>query len=144
MVCKSMGRHAHIDFCRNSGTNCQGADIQHIKARLEPEPTKDKDWVSHKLYWQRTGFKGIVPPSVPESNAHNIYTLFQTLTPARSVVTLLSATRCALGLNTKPRLPARLSLPIALCPCSIRHPEAHLALATPPMMAIISLAGIRR
>lgn len=58
MVCKEMGRHSHIDFCRSSDhATCKGTDIEHIRSRLEPEPTKAKDWVSHKLHWQRTGFK---------------------------------------------------------------------------------------
>lgn len=56
MVCKEMGRHSHIDFCRSSDhATCKGTDIEHIRSRLEPEPTKAKDWVSHKLHWQRTG-----------------------------------------------------------------------------------------
>jgi hypothetical protein len=67
MVCKSMGRHAHIDFCRNPDSICLGAGVQHIKTRLEPEPDRAKDWVSHTLYWQRTGFKD--PYSIEEKTS---------------------------------------------------------------------------
>ncbi|THH07999.1 hypothetical protein EW146_g9130 [Bondarzewia mesenterica] len=31
---------------------------QHItKARMRPFPDREKDWVSHRLYWARLGFK---------------------------------------------------------------------------------------
>ncbi|KAJ3570940.1 hypothetical protein NP233_g4078 [Leucocoprinus birnbaumii] len=36
---------------------CGGPDHEHIPARLEPNPDKPKDWISHKLYWRRSGFR---------------------------------------------------------------------------------------
>ncbi|PKY47221.1 hypothetical protein RhiirA4_462349, partial [Rhizophagus irregularis] len=56
----SLGRHRHIDYCRNE-ENCklgnQGQDIQHINEKVQPNPEKPKDFISHKLFWERTGFK---------------------------------------------------------------------------------------
>src|SRR6267154_887574 len=56
LVCSSMGRHVHVDYCR-TGKNapCEGADIQHINARMIPSPDKPKDAVTHNLYWRRMG-----------------------------------------------------------------------------------------
>jgi hypothetical protein len=60
MVCKDMDRHAHVDFCRsNDPDTCAAAGLQHSKTKLVPEPDRPKDWISHKLYWQRTGKEGI-------------------------------------------------------------------------------------
>lgn len=55
MYCKHLGRHAHIDFCRNSLAYCQEADTEHALERIRPEPDIPKDWVSHRLYWARMG-----------------------------------------------------------------------------------------
>ena len=61
LVCSSMGRHAHIDYCRApEPRNCNGPDVDHIEARIEPEPMRPKDWVTHQLYWRRLGFKGML------------------------------------------------------------------------------------
>ncbi|KAF5362168.1 hypothetical protein D9756_002245 [Leucocoprinus leucothites] len=58
LVCQSMGRHAHLDYCRTDpGQQCAGADHEHIQARLEPNRNRSKDWISHKLYWRRSGFR---------------------------------------------------------------------------------------
>ncbi|KAH9047121.1 hypothetical protein EDB84DRAFT_1462824 [Lactarius hengduanensis] len=58
LVCSSMGRHVHIDYCR-AGENapCDGAEVQHINARMVPNPDKPKDAITHSLYWRRKGFK---------------------------------------------------------------------------------------
>ncbi|GBB95541.1 hypothetical protein RclHR1_02560001, partial [Rhizophagus clarus] len=65
--CKDLGRHRHIDYCQNA-ENCklgnQGQDIQHINEKVHPNPDKPKDFISHKLFWERTGFKD--PYSVQE------------------------------------------------------------------------------
>ncbi|GBC07437.1 hypothetical protein RclHR1_07470002 [Rhizophagus clarus] len=65
--CKDLGRHRHIDYCQ-SAENCklgnQGQDIQHINEKVHPNPDKSKDFISHKLFWERTGFKD--PYSVQE------------------------------------------------------------------------------
>ncbi|EKM59287.1 uncharacterized protein PHACADRAFT_169805 [Phanerochaete carnosa HHB-10118-sp] len=58
MICQQMGRHVHIDYCRTPvGQTCGGKGLQHCTARVAPEPMRPKDFVSHKLYWRRTGFK---------------------------------------------------------------------------------------
>jgi hypothetical protein len=65
MVCRSMGRHAHVAFCRsNDPTTCAGPDVHHSQTRMFPASERPKDWISHKLHWQRTG--GIRPrtPSI--------------------------------------------------------------------------------
>ncbi|RIA99609.1 hypothetical protein C1645_746686 [Glomus cerebriforme] len=65
--CKDLGRHRHVDYCQNE-ENCklrnQSHDIQHIDEQVQPHPDKPKDFISHKLFWERTGFKD--PYSVQE------------------------------------------------------------------------------
>ncbi|PKC68809.1 hypothetical protein RhiirA1_440393 [Rhizophagus irregularis] len=60
LFCKDLGRHRHIDYCQNA-ENCklgnQGQDIQHINENVLPNPNEPKDFISHKLFWKRTGFK---------------------------------------------------------------------------------------
>ncbi|CAB5368055.1 unnamed protein product [Rhizophagus irregularis] len=67
LKCKGLGRHPHVDYCQNE-ENCrlgnQRIDIQHIDERAHPHPDRPKDLISHKLYWERTGFKD--PYSVQE------------------------------------------------------------------------------
>ena len=58
LVCRTMGRHAHIDFCRTislDGVHGNHPETQHIKTRLNPEPDKPKDHITHALYWRRLG-----------------------------------------------------------------------------------------
>ncbi|KAF8306077.1 hypothetical protein DL93DRAFT_2172249 [Clavulina sp. PMI_390] len=58
MVCKELGRHAHIAYCRSSNPRaCSDREIQHITKRMAPEPHRAKDWITHNLYWARAGFK---------------------------------------------------------------------------------------
>ncbi|KAJ7583113.1 hypothetical protein C8J56DRAFT_202132 [Mycena floridula] len=58
LVCQEMGRHAHLAFCRDEQPGgCGSAEIVHINERLTPEPSKPKDWITHKLYWRRSGFR---------------------------------------------------------------------------------------
>ncbi|KAG8793625.1 hypothetical protein FRC12_002185 [Ceratobasidium sp. 428] len=56
LVCAAQGRHAHIDYCRDPD-NCNEPECEHINERMHPEPNRPKDWVSHRLWWARTGFK---------------------------------------------------------------------------------------
>ncbi|OCH90958.1 hypothetical protein OBBRIDRAFT_792770 [Obba rivulosa] len=64
LLCRSMGRHVHIDFCRTDPADrCEGPEHEHITARMQPQPERPKDWVSHSLYWRRTGFKDPYPHS---------------------------------------------------------------------------------
>jgi len=56
LVCQDMGRHVHLDYCRTDpGDRCEGAELQHITMRLTPHPDRPKDWISHSLYWRRSG-----------------------------------------------------------------------------------------
>ncbi|TFY77300.1 hypothetical protein EWM64_g6712 [Hericium alpestre] len=62
LVCLSLGRHAHIDYCRTEeGTLCDGPDIQHIHTRMSPAPDRAKDYITHALHWRRMGFKDPYP-----------------------------------------------------------------------------------
>lgn len=63
LVCKDMGRHAHLDYCRSDGSACVGLELEHIIARLSPNPDKPKDWVSHGMYWRRSGSYDLDIPS---------------------------------------------------------------------------------
>jgi hypothetical protein len=55
-VCTSMGRHVHISYCHAAdGDPCDGADVQHIKERMTPNPNKPKDAITHALFWRRMG-----------------------------------------------------------------------------------------
>jgi hypothetical protein len=56
LVCSSMDRHVHIDYCRREeGGPCDGAEVQHIDTRMIPNPDKPKDAITHGLYWRRMG-----------------------------------------------------------------------------------------
>ncbi|KAI0280129.1 hypothetical protein BGY98DRAFT_965783 [Russula aff. rugulosa BPL654] len=58
LVCSSMGRHIHIDYCRSEdGVPCSGDELQHINAslRMIPDPDKAKDAITHRLHWRRMG-----------------------------------------------------------------------------------------
>lgn len=58
LVCTSMGRHVHIDYCRAEANGpCEGDEVQHIKDKMVPDPDRPKDAVTHSLYWRRMGFK---------------------------------------------------------------------------------------
>ncbi|KZS89200.1 hypothetical protein SISNIDRAFT_458932 [Sistotremastrum niveocremeum HHB9708] len=59
MVCSALGkRHVHIDLCRaGEDTNCAGDQLKHISERMLPDPNVMKDWITHELYWERSGFK---------------------------------------------------------------------------------------
>ncbi|RHZ44791.1 hypothetical protein Glove_709g38 [Diversispora epigaea] len=55
--CKDAGRHRHIDYCQN-GSNCKNEkNLQHIQGKVHPDPDKPKDYISHRLFWERSGFK---------------------------------------------------------------------------------------
>lgn len=71
LVCSTMGRHVHIDYCR-AGVNspCTGAEVQHINTRMVPEPDRNKDAVTHSLYWRRMGTLHTSFMGLPRFNAH--------------------------------------------------------------------------
>jgi hypothetical protein len=63
LVCLSMGRHVHVDYCRTIGGGPYGGpDIQHNTTHMVPNPDKDKDYITHRLYWRRIG-----APSMPRA-----------------------------------------------------------------------------
>ena len=56
LVCLTMGRHVHIDYCRAEDESvCGSTEVQHIPERLAPEPDRPKDRITHNLYWRRAG-----------------------------------------------------------------------------------------
>ena len=53
MVCKAMGRHVHVSRClAESALECKEEGIQHIQRK---EAKVEQDWVSHRLFWARSG-----------------------------------------------------------------------------------------
>ncbi|KAG8729622.1 hypothetical protein FRC11_008340, partial [Ceratobasidium sp. 423] len=62
MMCTKQGRHAHVDFCLDPNNHTTPA-CEHIPTRMQPEPDKPKDWISHATYWERTGFEDPYNPS---------------------------------------------------------------------------------
>ena len=55
LVCKSLGRHVHIDTCRSAGDDgiCGGGPgIQHV---IDPESSEKEDLISHRVFWGRSG-----------------------------------------------------------------------------------------
>jgi len=67
LFCQEMGRHVHIDYCcPNSDGNCNAQDIQHIQARINPNPEKPKDWITHELFWKRSGNLSIITRFNPD------------------------------------------------------------------------------
>ncbi|KAG1739641.1 hypothetical protein EDD22DRAFT_922084 [Suillus occidentalis] len=59
IVCKTLGRHTHIDYCRSQdATPCvMNPEALHISKRMLPAPDCPKDFVTHNLFWRRSGFK---------------------------------------------------------------------------------------
>ena len=55
LVCLTMGRHFHIDYCLSNGEPCQSDEVRHINARITPNPDMPKDAITHSLYWRRMG-----------------------------------------------------------------------------------------
>ncbi|KAF9233644.1 hypothetical protein BU15DRAFT_90252 [Melanogaster broomeanus] len=59
LVCQALGRHVHVDYCGAKGVaSCRGnKEIQHITREVQPNPHRPKDFITHSLYWKRSGFK---------------------------------------------------------------------------------------
>ncbi|KAG8215117.1 hypothetical protein J3R82DRAFT_8568 [Butyriboletus roseoflavus] len=61
LVCQALGRHVHIDYCRaKTPTECRlggNHEVQHVARKLRPEPDQPKDYLTHNLFWKRSGFK---------------------------------------------------------------------------------------
>ncbi|KIM22917.1 hypothetical protein M408DRAFT_332686 [Serendipita vermifera MAFF 305830] len=55
LLCEALGRHVHIDSCRpDEDGNCIGTELQHVK---RPPGKGSNDWITHRLFWARSGFK---------------------------------------------------------------------------------------
>jgi len=55
LVCKSLGRHVHVGTCRSAdgdGVCGVGSGIQHMG---HPNRDTKKDWISHRVFWGRSG-----------------------------------------------------------------------------------------
>ncbi|KAH9005432.1 hypothetical protein EDB86DRAFT_2825090 [Lactarius hatsudake] len=121
LVCSSMGRHIHIDYCRaDADVNgpCDAAEVQHINDRIVPEPEKPKDAVTHNLYWQRTGFKGHFSSEFAKICAE---TYNQTHTPATSKLSLVNGPE-HLATETAPGQPSYCTLLMFHPPQSANDP----------------------
>lgn len=59
IICKELGRHAHVDFCRAKGQPCKDFTVEHIRTPMGPEPSRPKDWVTHSLYWARASKRSL-------------------------------------------------------------------------------------
>ncbi len=59
LVCKSLGRHVHIDYCRaKTPAECRvNNEVEHIMKKLQPQPDRPKlkDFLAHNLFWKRSG-----------------------------------------------------------------------------------------
>ena len=57
VVCRALGRHVHIDYCRaKTPAECGGNnEVQHITKKLRPGPDRPKDFLTHNLFWKRSG-----------------------------------------------------------------------------------------
>ncbi|KAH8993666.1 hypothetical protein EDB83DRAFT_2325213 [Lactarius deliciosus] len=121
LVCSSMGRHIHIDYCRaDADVNglCDAAEVQHINDRIVPEPEKPKDAVTHSLYWQRMGFKGHFSSEFAKICAE---TYNQTHTPVTSRLSLVNGPE-HLATETSPGQPSYCTLPMFHPPQSANDP----------------------
>ncbi|KAF8833740.1 hypothetical protein BDN67DRAFT_686243 [Paxillus ammoniavirescens] len=54
-VCQAMGRHVHINYCRaDDEAVCVGNDgLQHLTKRMQLNPDRPKDVLTHNLFWKR-------------------------------------------------------------------------------------------
>ncbi|KAG8215603.1 hypothetical protein J3R82DRAFT_7468 [Butyriboletus roseoflavus] len=59
LVCSAMGRHVHIDYCRadDKGACTGNNELQHLTRKIQPDPDRAKDVLTHGLIWKRSGFK---------------------------------------------------------------------------------------
>ncbi|KAG2130165.1 uncharacterized protein EDB93DRAFT_1181059 [Suillus bovinus] len=59
IVCQTLGRHVHIDYCRSQdAAPCRlNPEVLHISKRMSPTPDRPKDFLTHNLFWRRSGFK---------------------------------------------------------------------------------------
>jgi hypothetical protein len=53
LVCTSMGRHVHIDYCRGEPHDDPRSPT--YQRGMVPNPDQEKDWITHGLHWRRMG-----------------------------------------------------------------------------------------
>jgi hypothetical protein len=53
ILCQTMGHHGHVDDRRV--VYSASSQIQHIQGQIAPNSERAKDWISHNLYWRRSG-----------------------------------------------------------------------------------------
>jgi len=92
LVCTSMGRHVHIDYCRTEqGGRCDGAEVQHMNERITPDPDKAKDAITHSLHWRRMGTLAVLLlPRLQLSNRSQASEVTVTLPSLSQVLTFWS------------------------------------------------------
>jgi len=80
LYCADLGRHVHVDYCRSQDpATCRGPEIQHISTRVQPNPERAKDWVTHNLHWKRMG----APRSFPSRIFTDALAGFKGMSPQR-------------------------------------------------------------
>ena len=57
LACSAMGWHIHIDYCRaHDEAACAGnEELEHLTRRIQPDPDRPKDLLTHTLFWKRSG-----------------------------------------------------------------------------------------
>lgn len=57
LVCAQLGRHPHLAACRSVSGACQtDREASHTTVTLPgSRGTMECDWITHKLFWERTG-----------------------------------------------------------------------------------------
>ena len=63
-----MGRHIHIDYCRaDDEVECtENKELQHLTRKLQPDPDRSKDFITHGLFWKRSGVLGLGALALPD------------------------------------------------------------------------------
>jgi hypothetical protein len=56
LLCKTMGRHVHVAGCRaEDPEQCFGEGIEHVQRNEGAEAQEELDWITHRLFWARSG-----------------------------------------------------------------------------------------
>ncbi|KAF9230358.1 hypothetical protein BU15DRAFT_57330 [Melanogaster broomeanus] len=78
LVCQALGRHVHIDYCRaENAATCRGnPEIQHSARKIQPDPDRPKDFLTHNLFWKRSGSEHFATPGKPAQPSHCTLPLF--------------------------------------------------------------------
>lgn len=59
LYCTSVGRHVHVAPCIDSAVRHYGEGREHASA-IQSRTGDPLDWISHRLHWEKSGFKGAV------------------------------------------------------------------------------------